>query len=407
MQIGLLGKANVGKSTFFSAATEIVVQSGNFPFTTIKPNVGVAYVEAECACKHFEITEHDNDLCLDGRRLVPVKLVDVAGLVPGAHEGKGLGNQFLDDARQAEVLIHVVDAAGATDIQGQPVPAGTHDPAEDARFVRNEFDLWFADILQRDWDKIIREVGQKRAKTVDGIASRFTGLGIQDSDVQRVLVRMRLEAVGPSEWTVTDIERFARELRADTKPMILAANKADLCSDLSDVTDRIVRGEGSSSSGGIRVIPCSAAIELLLRKATKAGVIRYVTGSDTFELVPGVDLAAPQKKALDLAASVLSKTGGTGVQCILNMAVFDMLGYIVVYPVEDETRLTNKDGVVLPDSRLVPKGSTVRDLAASVHADLAKGLLYAIDCKTRQRISGDRELVDGSVVKIVSTLSRG
>jgi hypothetical protein len=152
LQIGLLGKANVGKSTFFSAATETPVASGNFPFTTIEPNVGVAYVQSDCACKHFGI-KHENELCVNGTRFIPIKLIDIAGLVPGAHEGKGLGNQFLDDARQAEVLIHVVDIAGTTDIQGQPVPVGTHDPLEDIAFVQEEFDQWFSDILKREWDR--------------------------------------------------------------------------------------------------------------------------------------------------------------------------------------------------------------------------------------------------------------
>ncbi len=168
MQIGLLGKANVGKSTFFSAATETDVASGNFPFTTIEPNVGVAYVQSDCACKHFDL-KHDNELCINGTRLIPIKLIDVAGLVPGAHEGKGLGNQFLDDARQAEVLIHVVDIAGTTDIQGQSVAVGTHDPLEDVAFVQDEFDQWFIEILKREWDKITREVDQKRANIIKKI----------------------------------------------------------------------------------------------------------------------------------------------------------------------------------------------------------------------------------------------
>ena len=402
MQIGLLGKANVGKSTFFSAATEVDVPSGNFPFTTIEPNVGVAYVEAECACKHFGIS-HQNDLCRDGTRLIPVRLVDVAGLVPGAHEGKGLGNRFLDDARQAEILIHVVDAAGTTDICGQPVAAGAHDPAEDVKFVRDEFDLWFADILHRDWDKLIREVGQKRTKLADGIAQRFSGLGVKTSDVHRALAKANLEGRGPADWSEPDIVRFARELRADSKPMIIAANKADLCDEasLSGTT------AGRLGSECHVVIPCSAETELLLRKASKTGVIAYVTGSDSFDVLPQADLAPAQKKALGVARSVLSRIHNTGVQKILNAAVFDALGYIVVYPVEDETRLTNKDGQVLPDSRLVPRGSTVKDLAASVHADLAEGLLHAIDCKTKQRVSGDRQLDDGDVIKIVSTMSRG
>ena len=110
MQIGLLGKANVGKSTFFSAATQTKVATGNFPFTTIDPNVGVAHVRKPCACTHFELGLCGN--CKEGTRLIPINLIDVAGLVPGAHEGKGLGNKFLDDARQADALVHVSNNIG-------------------------------------------------------------------------------------------------------------------------------------------------------------------------------------------------------------------------------------------------------------------------------------------------------
>lgn len=405
MQIGLLGKANVGKSTFFSAATQTPVASGNFPFTTIDPNVGVAFVRAQCACKHFGI-EHDLDLCVDGTRLVPVKLVDIAGLVPGAHEGKGLGNQFLDDARQARALIHVVDAAGTTDIQGQPVPAGTHDPIEDVAFVHDEFDQWFADILTRDWDKIAREIVQKRAKITDGIAKRFTGLGIKDYQIQDILQKMSLISKHPKEWSESDVYAFVKELRKSTKPMVIAANKADLCNDLG-IMERIESG-GDTIDGVVTVIPCSAETELLLGKASKAGLIRYTSGDGGFEMIDGAKISVPQQKALDLVKdSVFSKIPSTGIQKILDTVVFDLLEFIVVYPVEDEARLTNKDGIVLPDPKLVPRGSTAKDLAAIVHADIAKGFLYAIDCKTKQRIGGDHPLKDGDVVKIVSTQSRG
>ena len=395
LQIGLLGKANVGKSTFFSAATETIVASGNFPFTTIEPNVGVAYIKSDCACKHFGIT-HENEFCVNGTRFIPVKLIDIAGLVPGAHEGKGLGNQFLDDARQAEVLIHVVDIAGTTDIQGQPVPVGTHDPLEDVAFVQDEFDQWFANILKREWDKIAREIDQKRAKLTDGIAKRFTGLGIKDFQVQEVLQKLGLMARNPKEWKDSDIQTFVKELRKHTKPMIIAANKADLCQDLS-ILDKI---PGC-------VIPCSAETELLLRKASKAGIVNYSSGESGFTIVNGKEILPPQQKALDLVKSVFSKIPSTGIQKTLNTAVFDLLKFIVVYPVEDETKLTNKDGMVLPDTKLLPLNSTAKDLASLIHADIAKGFLHAIDCKTKQRISGDQKLKDGDVIKIVSTLSRG
>ena len=395
LQIGLLGKANVGKSTFFSAATETPVASGNFPFTTIEPNVGVAYVQSDCACKHFEI-KHENELCVNGTRFIPIKLIDIAGLVPGAHEGKGLGNQFLDDARQAEVLIHVVDIAGTTDIQGQPVPVGTHDPLEDIAFVQEEFDQWFTDILKREWDKITREIDQKRAKLTDGIAKRFSGLGIKDYQVQDVLQKLGLISINPKEWTDDNIQTFAKELRNNTKPMIIAANKADLCKDL-DIIKKISDD----------VVPCSAETELLLRKASKAGIVNYSPGDSNFIIPDGKELPIPQQKALDLVKSVFSKISSTGVQKILNIAVFDSLNFITVFPVEDETKLTNKDGVILPDTKLLPQDSTAKDLAGLIHADIAKGFLHAIDCKTKQRISGDQKLKNGDVIKIVSTLSRG
>ena len=396
MQIGLIGKANVGKSTFFSAATETPVPIGNFPFTTIQPNIGVAYVKSDCACKHFGI-KHQNHLCVNGIRFIPVNLIDIAGLVPGAHEGKGLGNQFLDDARQAEVLIHVVDIAGTTDIQGHPIPIGTHNPLEDVEFVQDEFDQWFIDILRREWDKIAREIEQKRAKLTDGIAKRFTGLGIKDYQIQDVLHKLDLISKNPKEWNDSDIQTFVKELRKNTKPIIIAANKADLCKDL-DIIKKIPE---------TIVIPCSAETELLLRKASKAGIVNYKSGDEQFSLVENREILPQQQKALDLVNTVFSKIHSTGIQKILNIAVFDLLKLIVVFPVEDETKLTNKNGDILPDAKLLQQNSTAKDLAGLIHADIAKGFLHAIDCKTKQRIGGDHKLKNGDVIKIISTLSRG
>ncbi len=396
MEIGLLGKANVGKSTFFSAATETPVQVGNFPFTTIEPNVGVAYVKTDCACKHFNV-KHENDLCVDGTRFIPIKLIDVAGLVPGAHEGKGLGNQFLDDARQAQVLIHVVDIAGSTDIQGQSVEVGAHDPLQDIEFVQNEFDQWFLDILKREWEKLIREVDQKRAKLEDGIAKRFTGLGVNEYHVHGIAQKLNLLSKNPKEWSDDDMLNFVKELRKETKPILVAANKADLCKDLN-ITKKIQDSI---------VVPCSAETELLLRKAAKGGMIDYVPGSESFSIKDGVEISAQQKKALELVKNVFEKIPSTGIQTALDTAVFDLLKMITVYPVEDETKLTNKDGDILPDAKLLLPDSTAKDLAETIHADIAKGFLHAIDCKTKQRIGADHKLKEGDVIKIVSTLSRG
>ena len=396
MQIGLLGKTNVGKSTFFSAATEAPVQIGNFPFTTIEPNVGVAYVKTDCACKHFDI-KHEISLCKNGTRFIPIKLIDIAGLVPGAHEGKGLGNQFLDDARQAEALIHVVDIAGSTDIQGQPVPIGTHDPLEDIEFVEDEFDQWFLQILKREWPKLTKEIEQKRTKLVDGIANRFSGLSIKDYDVHVVLQNLGFLTKKATEWNDSDLLHFVKELRKKTKPILVAANKADLCKDLG-IVDKIKDSN---------VTLCSAETELLLRKAAKTGLVNYVTGDTSFTIKENVEISPQQQKALDLVKSVFSKINSTGIQKVLDSVVFDVLKLIVVYPVEDDTKLCNKDGEVLPDARLLTPGSNAKDLAGTVHADLAKGFLHAIDVKTKQRIGADHQLKDGDVIKIVSSMSRG
>ncbi len=397
MQIGLLGKANVGKSTFFSAATETVVQTGNFPFTTIEPNIGVTHVKVDCACKNLE-NRCGNNLCLDGIRFIPVKLIDVAGLVPGANEGKGLGNKFLTDAMQADALIHVVDASGSTDIQGQPVSIGTHDPLEDIKFVEEEFDLWFKQILDREWYKLTKEIEQKRTKISEGLARRFTGLGIKESDIDKVLTSMSLKLKKLTDWSDSEIMQFLRSLRKLSKPTIIAANKADLCNDL-EIVQKI--------SENFTTIPSSAETELLLKKATKAGIIQYIPGDDNFKGKSTVELSEQQNNALHLAKNVLTKIGVTGIQKILNTIIFDTMNLIVVYPVEDESKLCNKGGQVLPDARLLDSSATAKDLAFTIHQDIGNGFLHAVDAKTKQRIGADHQLKNGDIIKIISTMSRG
>ena len=397
MQIGHIGKANDGKSTFFTAATETVVQTGNFPFTTIEPNIGVSHVKVDCVCKSLE-KRCGNNLCMDGTRFIPVKLIDVAGLVPGAHEGKGLGNQFLTDAMQADALVHVVDISGSTDIQGQPVSVGTHDPLEDIKFVEDEFDLWFKQLFDREWPKLTKEIEQKRAKISDGLARRFTGLGIKENSIDHVLNSMSLKSKKPTEWSNEEIVKFLTSLRKIAKPMIIAANKVDLCEEIGVMKD---------ISENFITIPCSAETELMLKKATKAGLIQYVPGDNDFKGKDDNKLSEQQNNALHLARNVLTKIGVTGVQKILNSVIFDMMKMIVVYPVEDESKLCNKDGQVLPDARLLDSSATAKDLAFMIHQDIGKGFLHAIDAKTKQRIGADHQLKNGDIIKIVSTLSRG
>ncbi len=325
-------------------------------------------------------------------------MIDVAGLVPGAHDGKGLGNQFLTDAMKADALVHVVDISGSTDIQGQPVTVGTHDPLEDIKFVEDEFDLWFKQLFDREWSKLTKEIEQKRAKISDGLARRFTGLGIKETDIDHVLNSMSLKSKKPTEWSDDEIIKFLKSLRKVAKPMIIAANKADLCEDLT-ITKNI--------SENFTIIPCSAETELMLRKAAKAELVQYVPGSNDFQGKGDKKLSDEQNRALHLAKNVFTKIGATGVQKILNSIIFDIMKLIVVYPVEDESKLSNKDGQILPDARLLDSSATVKELAFTIHQDIGNGFLHAIDAKTKQRIGADHQLKNGDVIKIVSTLSRG
>ena len=375
MQIGLLGKTNVGKSTFFSAATQTTAQIGNYPFTTIEPNMGIAYVKTDCACKHFAIT-HTHPMCINGTRYIAIKLIDVAGLVPGAHEGKGLGNKFLDDARTSEVLIHVVDASGSTDIQGQSVPTGTHDPLEDVKFVEEEFDQWMKQILQREWQKLTRELESKSGKVIQAIAQRFSGLGIDEYDVEYVIHNLNLHSKKPNDWNEDDLVLFVKTLRKRTKPIIIAANKSDLCHDLS-ILDEFKKTHPT--------IACSAETELLLRKAAKNGLIDYLPGEKSFKIKNGINLNPLQQKALELAEKVVSKLGGTGVQQTLDYACFDLLKLITVFPVEDETKLSNKNGEVLPDAKLLRLGATAQRLGKIYTSGSCKWISFCHRCKDKTK----------------------
>jgi len=398
MIIGLLGKTNVGKSTLFNAATQLNVPIADHPFTTINPNVGVAYARVKCVCKEFGLKDNPvHSVCIDGNRFIPVKLVDVAGLVPGAHEGRGLGNKFLDDARQADALIHVVDASGSTDSEGRSCPPGAQDPIFDIEFVEKEFDLWLNSLINRDWDKMVREAEHQDQKLERLLATRLSGLAISEGDIVEVLAKFK--ASKPSQWSREDLFNFCKALREKSKPIVIAANKVDIPPAEENVTK-------IQKSGRI-VIPCASEAELLLKRAASKGVIDYMPGDNLFREKDESKLTAEQKKALNLVRTLMDKIGSTGIQQVINEACFKLLDMIVAYPVEDENKFTDKNGNVLPDAYMVKADSTAKDLAAVIHSDLAKGFIHAVDARSKQRMGADHRLKDGDVVKIVSTMRRG
>ena len=400
MLIGLIGKANVGKSTFFNAATELTVQAANYPFTTIRPNLGVSYARVKCVCREFGVQDNPvHSMCVDGNRFIPIKLIDVAGLVPGAHSGRGLGNKFLDDARQADVLIHVVDASASTDSEGKSVTVGVGDPLYDVKFVEDEFDLWLASIINRDWNKVAREAESQAQKLENMLSKRLTGLGIGEPHIDKALEETGLRSKKATLWKEEDIFNFSKKVRTRAKPIVIAANK----SDLPTAETNIIKLKDL----GLNVIPCIAEAEILLRRATKKGFLHYLPGDNSFTIRPGVVLNEQQKKALDAIYSLIVKYGSTGVQEVIDLACFRLLKLIVVYPVQDEIKLMDKKGNVLPDAYLLPEGSTAKDLAITIHATIGKGFLYAIDARTKQRLGAEHKLKNNDVVKIVSATSNG
>ncbi len=387
----------MGKSTFFSAATLRDVPIADFPFTTIQPNVGVAYLRTKCVCKEMGVTDNPkNSVCVNGTRLIPVKLVDVAGLVEGAAEGRGLGNQFLDEVRQADALIHVVDASGSTDGEGRKVSPGSHEPLQDIEMVEREFDLWVLGIIKRDWGRISRIAEQSGKKITPLLAERLTGLAMDEAEIEDVLAHLHLKPEKSTDWSDTDLMRFARLLRERTKPSLIAANKADLPTAGGNIE--------KLKATGRRVVPCASEAELLLRKASERGLVEYIPGDRGFRLTAAERLTQDQLRAIQMVHEKVMKVyGETGVQTAINEAYFTLLNAIVVFPVEDERKLADKKGNILPDAYVMKGGSTPLNLARAIHTDLAEGFLYAIDARTGMRLGADYRLKNRDVVKIVSS----
>jgi hypothetical protein len=392
LSVALAGKPNAGKSTFYKAATMADVDVGNYPFTTIDANQGISHVRTECPC--LERDERCGDEhCHDGKRYVPIELLDVAGLVPGAHEGRGLGNQFLDELSNADVILNVVDASGGTNAEGEPVEIGDHDPVEDVHFIEEEMDLWLASIVDRNWETIERASRSPNFDLEEELTEMLTGIGATEADVTATFRELDYPE-DPIQWTDQHREALATEIRRRTKPIVVVANKVDVAPD--ENVERLM-------DAAEHVVPATADGELGLRQGENAGVVDYDPGDEDFEIVG--DVSEQQENGLNQIREVMDEWGGTGLQTALNTAVYDLLEYITAYPVENENKWTDATGNVLPDAFLLPTGATPKDLAYAVHSDIGDEYIHAVDGKSGRRISDDHELEEGDVVKIVSGAS--
>ena len=398
--LGVVGKPNTGKSTFFSAATLVAAEIANYPFTTIKPNRGVGYVRTTCVHEEFKVNDNPkNSLCLEGVRLVPVELIDIAGIVPGAWEGRGLGNQFLDEIRRADALIHVVDASGGTDCEGKSCKPGEHDPLEDVKFLEREITMWMVTILKKDWSKIARTAEADKKGIALPLEDRLTGLGIRRQLVGEAIRKANLNIDKPTTWSDDDFYRFVDTLRKMSKPMMIVANKIDLPTAEANLQ--------RMKELDYMVIPCSAEAELGLRRAAEKQLINYKPGDSDFKITHPEKLSPGQIKALEsIREKVLIKNGSTGVQNAMNMAYFKLLNMITVYPVEDLEHLSDHNGRVLPDTYLIPQGTTARQFAYVIHSELGDNFIYAVDARDKRRIGEDAILKDRDVISIVSAKKR-
>jgi ribosome-binding ATPase YchF (GTP1/OBG family) len=399
IRIGLIGKTNAGKTTFFNAATLLSAPVSTYPFTTKKPNIGQAYVRTVCVCRELGVTDSPrNSSCIDGARFIPVQLIDLPGLIKGSWAGKGLGTQFLSVASQADALVHVADASGSVDADGKLSRPGMGNPVSDVYDIEEELVRWFAKVIGKTLEKTKRHP-KKGLSWERRLADDLAGLKITPEHASRAMEMHGLSDKEPSRWTKDDLWNFAKSVREISKPTIIVANKMDL-GPAENNYQKLAKEFGQAF-----VTPASSDAELALRRAEQKGYIKYIPGEEEFRVKDKDKLTAEQREALIYVEQrVFSKWIRTGVQFALNTCVFKLLSMNAIYPVEDVERFSDKKGNVLPDVFLVAYNASVSDLAAQIHSELAKTMIYALDARTKIRLPTDYRLKDRDVVKIVAAV---
>lgn len=401
IKIGLIGKTNTGKTTFFNSATLGSGEISNYPFTTRQPTVGNADAITLCVHKEFNVLDNPkNSRCVDGWRFIPVELVDLPGLIKGAWKGKGLGNQFLSIAAQSDALLHIVDVSGGIDASGKITEPGTGDPIADIADIEEELVMWYLKLLEGNRDKISRAINSG-ADTISALTEIFRGIGVREWHVKSALETNKLLDAKFDDWDPAKTKDFSWSLREISKPTLIVANKVDL--PYASENFKRLREEYKGSI----IVPASADAELTLRRAESRGMIKYLPGDERFEINNQQKLNDKQRWALNfIRKDILGEYLRTGVQFAINVSVFKLLRMNAVYPIADVSKLSDKHGNILPDVYLMKSGSTIEDLAREIHTELVKGLLYAIDIRDGLRLPTNYHVKDRDILSIVSAVKK-
>ena len=397
IKIGLIGKTNTGKTTFFNSASLSSSEISTYPFTTKKPESAMANAITLCVHPEFKVQDNpNNSKCVDGWRYIPIELIDLPGLIKDAWKGKGLGNQFLSVAAQSDVLLHVVDVSGGIDTTGKISEAGSGDPVSDFADIEEELIMWYHKIFEGNREKLSKLISSG-TDLIDAITDLYRGLGTKKIHVKDTLKATNLDDKKLDDFGIEDSKKFVSHLRKISKPTLIVANKIDV--EGADKNFARLRERFSD----IITVPASADSELSLRRAEQKGLIKYSPGSEQFEILKPEELNDRQKNALDfIKKDIMGEYMRTGVQFAINVAVFKLLKMNSIYPVANEEKLSDKKGNVLPDLLLLKDGATVTDLANEIHTDLAKGLLYAKDLRYNLRLPKTYQLRDRDVISLVS-----
>ncbi len=403
-RIALIGKTNAGKTTIFDTATGINAPIGNYSFTTKEPIVGITYVTSPCVHKEFGVNDNPiNSKCIAGWRYIPIELMDMPGLIKGASGGRGLGTKFLAVAATSDAFLHVVDASGSIDEEGKIAEPGSGNPLLDYEEIEGEIIQWYKGILENNMEKIIKKIDESKTEmgAFNAIYEVLAGIKVTKDHIMQALNEIGKSPFDIKSMNDQEMWSLASKIREISKPTLVMANKMDVVT-----SEKGFRDLKETLKDKI-VVPVSGNYELILKKGVERKALEYNAAEENYIVKDAGLLRPEEKKALDFVNKFsMKEIMRTGIQFAINVATFKLLRMNVVYPVADINKLSDKKGHVLPDAMLVPDGTTVKDLAAQIHTDLAKGLLYAVDARTGLRLPPTYKVKDRDVINIVSAMRK-